>query len=63
MKRNENESFEDYKKRRKLDKAFLKKKKGGVRLLWQSSKDGTYKKNNAIPVFYDECGNELESEK
>lgn len=43
MKRKENESFEDYKARRKKAKETLKIAEKG-RLFWESKKLGTYRK-------------------
>ena len=44
MQRNEGESFEDYKIRRKKDNEETKFKLKGE-LIWESKKDGTFKKN------------------
>lgn len=43
MKRETNESFEDYKKRRKEFNSECKRKMEGT-LIWNSQKNGTYRK-------------------
>jgi len=46
-KRRENESFEHYKKKQKLEKLEFKHFKRGT-VVWDSSRYGTYKREKAI---------------
>lgn len=45
-KRKEDEPFEEYKLRRKLDKMILRVKMRFGRLFWDSMNKGTYRKGN-----------------